>query len=163
MKSRRGFTLIELLLVGVLVGVVFNLLAAVLVMNFRMSAVGTKQLLHSHERMRIDDQFVESVRNARRIVPNHGEFETNDRQLVLERSNGSHVVFGPFGTDGRLARLVLRDDDKPGAMTVYQRDIDEYVFEQNGALVTLRVRFANDSSGVEHVVRAAMRNAGSAP
>lgn len=111
-KSRAGMTLLELMVSTVLTIVIFNITAGMFVMAGRISAMSNIALDRLDGVAEAQSVFMESVRDAREIVPAAAGFETSDDRIVL-RTDAGITVFGRLGDAPQLGvtRLELQDGE----------------------------------------------------
>jgi len=149
-----GMSLLEVLGYLAVVGVVINLAASVFISSSRLSVLCTAALDKVVAIEEIHDGFTTAVHESSRVCTGVGEYRTGAGHVVLEMAQVSdeedtrrYVVFGPIGSDSRLSRLVIVEQDGTSSVesfSTYRQELDW-------------IRFSYDSDDVERTRMVAMK------
>jgi len=114
-SSAAGTTLLECLGYIAMLGILINLAAGLFVTCMRLNGYGTDALDRIAAREELREGFVDTVREATRVINGIGPYRTSPDCVVLALPRlagapleGRYAVLGPIRTNSRLTRLVVR-------------------------------------------------------
>lgn len=136
----RGASLLEMIVYIAVLAILVSLALQVFISGSRVSALGTATLDRMLVLADLDEDFVDTVRSARRIVSEVARYKTGPDMLVLElpaETGRRYAVFGQLGETPQMNRLILVESQ--GTLEVerfatYRTDLSAISFEFDAAL-----------------------------